>query len=205
MQETEYMDRLILALRQKYMEEQSVHDAVGEEISIGGHKTALYRESLFEGKCSMLFPENLRDMPYPDVTVKYPGTNRPQIIKTDRDGSASITLGILPIENADGDGEVFEKLKKIRRDMKKVWKQNAFYDMGEVQAQEITVAWMDFRTFTLTGSLYCMIFIFQSEKEMILGNFHCSFPEYDIWKPAVLKLLGTIRTRGQGLSEKRYG
>lgn len=203
MQETEYMDRLILALRKKYKEGQSAQDAIGENISIGMHKVALYKESLFNGICSILLPENLRDMPYPEVTIKYPDINRPQVIKTNQNGNASITFSTLPIENAGSNEGALEKLKKIRCDMKKVWKQNVFYDMGEVQAQELTVAWMDFRAFTLTESLYCMIFIFKPEEEMILGNFHCGLSEYDIWKPAVLKLLTTIRTKRQGLSEKR--
>lgn len=203
MQETAHMDRLILALRQKYKEEQSVQDAIGEDIFIGMHKVALYRESLFGETCSMLFPESLRDMPYSEILVKYPGTNRPQIIKTDRSGNASITFSTIPMEDVSGDEEVLNKLKKIRGDMKKVWKQNVFYDMGEVQTQKLTVAWMDFKTYTLTENIYCIIFIFRLGEEMVLGNFHCSLSVYDIWKPAVLKLLTTIQTKEQGLSEKR--
>ena len=72
--------------------------------------------------------------------------------------------------------------------MKKIWKQNVFYDTGEVMAENTPVAWMDFRAYCLDGNLYSMLFIFQMREQAVLGNFHCSFPKYDIWKPVILKI-----------------
>ena len=86
-----------------------------------------------------------------------------------------------------------KRLKKIQDDMKKIWKQNVFYDMGEVYADMLPVAWMDFKSFCLNGSLYNLLFLFDFEERTVLGNFHCVFSEYDIWKPVVLKLLTTIQ------------
>lgn len=83
--------------------------------------------------------------------------------------------------------------KRLRGDMKKVWKQNVFYDMGKVTADGHTVAWMDFKAFCMDGSIYSLLFLFQAGNQMILGNFHCSFVQYDIWKPVILKLLTTIQ------------
>ena len=78
----------------------------------------------------------------------------------------------------------------------KIWKQNVFYDRGEISAAGEPVVWMDLRAYCLDGSLYMILFMFQIEEQIVLGNFHCSFPQYDIWKPVVLKLLTTIQYGG---------
>ncbi|MBQ6887081.1 MAG: hypothetical protein IJN54_06175 [Lachnospiraceae bacterium] len=193
MKDEEYLDRIILALRAKYQQKKAENEPIGEEMLVGVRKVSLYREVLFEGKCSIMLPETMRDMSYLDSTVKYRSQNRPQVIKTDSSGDASITFNLLPMSDTETVENILVTLEQIRSDMKKVWKQNVFYDMGEIVKGELPVAWMDFRAFCLDGSLYSMIFIFRMEEQLVLGNFHCSFPQYDIWKPVILKLLTTIR------------
>ena len=89
--------------------------------------------------------------------------------------------------------DIFAQMKKMHNNMKKVWKQHVFYDMGHVAAEEILVAWMDFRSFCIDESIYNLLFMFQVKGQIVIGNFQCSFQEFDIWKPAILKLLTTIR------------
>ena len=100
---------------------------------------------------------------------------------------------MLPLSDREKEERILSVLEHIRRDMKKVWKQNVFYELAEIMAGELAVAWMDFRAFCLDGSLYSMIFIFRMEEQLVMGNFHCSFPQYDVWKPVLLKLLTTIQ------------
>ena len=188
---TEYADRTILALRTKYEVDQTEDQSAETEIGVGVQKLPLHRESLFEGKCSILLPETMTDMGDTERTVIYRNLKRPQIIKTDREAGVAMTFSLLP---ADGATESISMQRdRACSDMKRIWKQNVFYDKGEIQAEEFTVAWMDYRTFCLDSSLYCLLFMFLMEEQMVLGNFHCSFPQYDIWKPAVLKLLATLQ------------
>lgn len=195
MQESAYRDRIILALRQKYKEMASENQSVEENILIGSNVVPVHREELFSEKCSMILPETMQDISPLKRAVKYRNVNRPQVIKTDWDGDASFTFSLLSAEDiCDRNKGILTRLEEIQQDMRKIWKQNVFYDMGEIQSDMISVAWMDFRAFCLNGSLYSLIFLFDLEEETILGNFHCSFEQYDKWKPAVLRLLTTIQT-----------
>lgn len=190
--EKECVDKMILALRNKYREKLAEELPVGKEIQAGTSSIPLRREEIFRGKCTMLLPETITDMDRIKAAVKYRSQNRPQVIKSDSRGDASFTFSIIP---ADERNEMLlKRLKKIQDDMKKVWKQNVFYDMGEVASDTLSIAWMDFKSFCLNGSLYSMLFLFDMGEETVLGNFHCAFSEYDIWKPVVLKLLTTIQT-----------
>lgn len=191
--ETEYLDQTILALRAKYLQNKPADEAAGGELVVGTKKIPLHREALFDHKCSIMLPVILRDMRETERGIKYRGGKLPRIIKTDADRDAAITFDILPVSEQGEPENVLTALEQIRNDMKKVWKQNVFYDIGETQADGLPVAWMDFRAFCLDGSLYSMIFLFRLEEQTVMGNFHCSFAQYDAWKPAILRSLTTIQ------------
>lgn len=193
MSEVDYTDRMILALRAKYKEQQNEQTDTRTGIAIGLSQQELYRETLFGERCSILLPMVLTDMDSSLIAVKYPNRNRPQIIKTDSDNDATITFSLLPPQETGESLDIVMYAKSLRSDMKKVWKQNVFYDTGKVIAEGHTVAWMDFKAFCMDGSIYGMLFLFQAGTQIILGNFHCSFVQYDIWKPVILKLLTTIQ------------
>ncbi len=197
--ENEYIDTQILALRSKYHEIQSENQPVGNEIQIGTDRAVLYKSDLFDGACSIMLPKTMTDMDAADRAAIYQNRNRPQIIKTDRDNGAAITFSMLPQTGGEEQRQVSEQMAVIRNDMKKIWKQNVFYDIGEVVAENTPVAWMDFKAYCLDGNLYSLLFMFQTQARSILGNFHCSFPIYDIWKPVVLKLLTTIQAENTSI------
>ena len=200
--ENEYIDIQILALRSKYHEIQSENQPVGNEIQIGTDRAALYKADLFDGACSIMLPETMTDMGAADREVIYQNRNRPQIIKADRESGAAITFSMLPQTGEEEQRHVSEQMAVIRNDMKKIWKQNVFYDIGEVVAENTPVAWMDFKAYCLDGNLYSLLFMFQTQAQTVLGNFHCSFPIYDIWKPLVLKLLTTIQAESTSIQIK---
>ena len=200
--ENEYIDTQILALRSKYHEIQSENQPVGNEIQIGTDRAALYKADLFDGACSIMLPETMTDMGAADREVIYQNRNRPQIIKADRESGAAITFSMFPQTGGEEQRQVSEQMAVIRSDMKKIWKQNVFYDTGEVMAENTPVAWMDFKAYCLDGNLYSLLFMFQTQAQTVLGNFHCSFPIYDIWKPLVLKLLTTIQAENTSIQIK---
>lgn len=192
MLEAEYKDKIILALRQKYIQKQAETQDIGSSIWIGTKKEPLHRERLFQERCSMLLPECLTDMGEMETAARYRNVNRPQVIKAQKHGDAVLTFSLLTMEDCGEKSGITDRMAGLRQDMKKLWKQNVFYDTGTVQAGELEIPWMDMKGFCLNGSFYCLMFLFETEEDMVLGNFHCGFPQYDIWKPVILKLLTTI-------------
>ena len=117
------------------------------------------------------------------------------MIRKDADREAAVTFSLLSMPDGGEAEPVTAQLAGLRSDMKKIWKQNIFYDSGEIEADRTAVAWMDLKAYCLDGNLYSMIFLFRAQGQTVLGNFHCNFPRYDVWKPAVLKLLATVQVR----------
>ena len=193
MLEAEYKDKIILALRQKYVQKQAETQDIGSSIWLGTKKEQLRMEWLFQEKCSMLLPECLTDMGEAEAAARYRSVNRPQIIKAQKHGYAVLTFSLITMEECGEKLKVTDRLVRLRQDMKKLWKQNVFYDTGIVQAGELDIPWMDMRGFCLNGSFYSLMFLWEIDEDVVLGNFHCGFLQYDIWKPVMLKLLTTIK------------
>ena len=176
MKDREYIDRTILALRLKYKEYVEEGSFLEDKVFIGTEKIPLQREELFEGKCSILLPSILTDMDKRTQRIKYKNENRPPIIKGDSGQNAAITFQMIKEEKETSRKSIIEK--------------------REVEGENDKVAWMDFKSFCLDNQLYCLIFLFYIEEQIVLGNFHCLFPQYNLWKPAILKSIGTVQING---------
>lgn len=192
MEKKKYADETIMSFRKKYQKDQLERIPVKDEIFIGVDRIALHREALFMG-CSMLLPDTMTDIKYVECIARYWNQNRPQIMKESRNQNAFLTFTIISASSMEKTKDISYQLEKVRNDLKKIRKQNVFYDTGSIMAEKLKIAWMDFKAFCLDGSLYCILFLFQVEEQYIVGNFHCAFPQYDIWKPVILRLLGTVR------------
>lgn len=180
-------DQLILELRRKYRQAQS--DTQVQE------RQGVQAVSLYGGLCTIMLPTCLHDMKREHRYAKYRGRTQPDVIITDENADATFTFSLAG-QAAEGE-KPEQRMESLRADMQKVWKQAVFYDTGTVMAGDMPVPWMDCKTFCLDGNLYCLLFLFELQGELVLGNFHCSFPQYDRWKPIVLEVLETIETEGE--------
>lgn len=189
----EYPDKTILELRKMYREATGKYRFAENEIWLGGSPVAVSRVELLQGKCSMVLPGIMEDMPAFERTVRYRNKNRPPEIKAVSDRTAALTLDWYREEDKK-EMPVSERLLQIKKDMEKVYKQNVFYDMDIVQAEDFPVAWMDYRAFGAGGSFYVITFLFETGGEIFIGNFHCSFKKYDIWKPVWKTLFATLQS-----------
>lgn len=81
MERTEYADKLILSLRQKYKEKQSGYFLGDNKMAIGSKQITVHREELFTGICSIMLPEIMEHMEYAVRIVKYPPKTGHRLLK----------------------------------------------------------------------------------------------------------------------------
>lgn len=192
----EYGSEFILAFKYQYVQKRIQKQTIKKYVWIGTDKIPVHRESLFEGRCSMLLPDSLIDMKVTDEMVGYRSLQSPQIIKATANGNAVLTFGLMPKEEAGlEEMDVSDRLRKLRQDMKKRWEEDVYYGTGEVQAVGLKVPWMDLKSFCAKGNIYSFIFLFDINGDIVLGNFYCHFQHYAIWKPVIPKLLATLESR----------
>lgn len=197
----EYYDRMILTLREKYRQEQTEQMEGNEDEAWGGTDgTILARKMFFEGAFSMMLPEDWTDMSALEMAAGYRTCSGERTIRKAPDGGAVLVLSRI-FENEekkeeDMDRKPLPELQVLwettQENMKKLYRQNVFYDNGTVYAGELPIFWQDMKAFCLSGSIYCLIFLFRTGTSYVSGNFHCDFEKYVMWRPAMLKLLRTI-------------
>ena len=166
----------------------------------GTDGTILARKMFFEGAFSMMLPEDWTDMSALEMAAGYRTCSGERTIRKAPDGEAVLVLSRI-FENEeekeeDMDRKPFPELQVLwettQENMKKLYRQNVFYDNGTVYAGELPIFWQDMKAFCLSGSIYCLIFLFRTGTSYVSGNFHCDFEKYVMWRPAMLKLLRTI-------------
>ena len=183
----EYYDRMILTLREKYRQEQTEQMEGNEDEAWGGTDgTILARKMFFEGAFSMMLPEDWTDMSALEMAAGYRTCSGERTIRKAPDGEAVLVLSII-FENEeekeeDMDRKPFPELQVIwettQENMNKLYRQNVFYDNGTVYAGELPIFWQDMKAFCLSGSIYCLIFLFRTGTSYVSGNFHCDFEKY---------------------------
>ena len=197
----EYYDRMILTLREKYRQEQTEQMEGNEDEAWGGTDgTILARKMFFEGAFSMMLPEDWTDMSALEMAAGYRTCSGERTIRKATDGEAVLVLSRI-FENEeekeeDMDRKPLPELQVLwettQENMKKLYRQNVFYDNGTVYAGELPIFWQDMKAFCLSGSIYCLKFLNRTGTSYVSGNFHCDFEKYVMWRPAMLKLLRTI-------------
>ncbi len=197
-----YPDEFIMALREKCSQ--------AEEGIVITEQAGYKRNLLNDGECSIMLPSQMQDMNQTERQIKYRDMDSSVIVLTDEQGDATFTFSLIrqevvgkeeiepaeeTVDSAHDDKApmLHNKMEKLRGDMQKIWKHVVFYDTGSIRAGDIPIEWMDCKMSCIDGSLYSLLCLFQVNGQLILGNFHCSFQKYNIWKPIVLKLLPTIQ------------
>lgn len=193
MGKVQYYDELIFSFRQKYNREKLENMNLKEEIILENERISLHREFLLEEKFSMLLPEMWRNMEKWETAIRYRSLNGVYEIREAKNGDAVIIFQRITEQDERKTVEVREQFDLLCCNMKELWKQNVYYDTGVVWTKELEIPWIEMKSFCLTGSVYCIIFLFKLDGEIVLGNFHCAFERYDVWKPVVIKLLETLQ------------
>ena len=192
----EYGSEFIPALKYHYVQKRIQKQKIRKYAWIGTDKIPVHRESLFDGKCSILLPDTLIDMEVTDEIVGYRSLQSPQIVKAGSNGNAVLTFSLIPKAEAGMEAmDDSDRLEKLCQDMKKKWKQDVYYGTGEVQAGGLKVPWMGLKSFCEKGNIYSFIFLFDINGDIVLGNFYCHFQHYAIWKPVSPKLLATLESK----------
>lgn len=114
---------------------------------------------------------------------------RPDVILTSKNRKAGFTFQLM--EDETPEESLVCSREKIKQLVGKIDERTVFYDMGETKE----ALWFEYKSFAGRTVVYNILFLFQAGEGKILGTFYCIFEKYDKWKPEVLKILETIRTK----------
>jgi len=155
------------------------------------------REYEFNARC--FFDESLKihipttfiEMPMELIKLKYPSSDRPQIILTDTNGAIDISFSLLPSDIDDS--QIAEVKTGMKTMFQKLNPAYLFFEEGIEMVDEKTIGFFEFKSPTLTEPLFNVMFYVEIERNIMMGCFNCPYDEHLVWQPLVRQMLQSIR------------
>nr|WP_207717110.1 hypothetical protein [Clostridium beijerinckii] len=185
------VDEKILDYINEAQKREAKKDICNETIKIGNRYYEFEEKDFFNEKLKMYIPKDFEDMPEAARKLKYPSENRPEIIKSNEDGSITFTLNIIdsPLDE-ERVGELKDGMKMI---IKKTNPANVFYEDGIIEVDSKNIGFFEFKSYAIDDSLYNLMFLFEFEEKTLMGTFSCRYSDYEEWRDVAFQVLKTIK------------
>ncbi|WP_238918012.1 hypothetical protein [Clostridium sp. YIM B02555] len=189
----ERLDEKILDYINAAEKKEEQKDICNGPIKIGKKFYEFEEAEFFDGKIKMYIPNTFEDMPLEAKKLKYPSENRPDIIKSNENGSIAVTFKLIDSYLTD------EQIEELKDAMKMINNRlnpsNIYFDEGILEVEEKKIGYFDFKSSAIDDFLYNFIFLFALQEKTIMGTFSCSYSEYDEWKDIVVEMVNTLKTK----------
>ena len=195
---TEYADeRIRRVINQAEEQEQIDSQNIYEGITVMDKYYEFKERGLFDNTLKIQIPTNFIDMPDEIARVKYPSSDRPQIIKTDDTGSVNITTNLVP-QNIE-DQQIPEVKEGIKEILKRLNPSYLFLEEGVETIEEKTVGFFEFKSPTVDDPLFNVMFFIKLNHNVMIGIFNCPYSQHRAWRPIARQIMQSIRIKPQNL------
>jgi len=187
----EYKDEKILDFINEVEKIKTSEKNFEEPVEVGDKYYEFEKQSFFDEKLQLYIPKDFDDMPKNQRELKYPSSQRPQIIKSDDTGSVNITLS--KIDNNLTEDSVEELTLGMMQIIKRTNPANIFYGSGVKKVESKNIGYFEFKSYALDDNIYNAMFYFQLEGKTIMVTCSCLYNEYKEWKNVFFKIIETLQ------------
>lgn len=154
-------------------------------------KELLFEErEILKDRMWMWLPEDFKLLSEEYAELKYPN-GRPDLIYSNPETTVNVSFTYEQEKLAAG--EETEVCDSIGQIIQNLYPTSGVLNRGTVQAGENEIAWIDFLTPAIDGSLYNMIFVGTLKGRMLMGTCNCPEEDKDDWTDLFVQMLETIR------------
>lgn len=188
----EHMDEEIrYMINQVEEQEEWSNQNIYEGVTINDEQYEFHEVSFFEDKLTLHIPTTFVDLPAELAAIKYPSSDRPQIIKTDYTGSINVTLNLIP--NNIEDEHIPEVKEGIKSILQKLNPSYLFMEEGLETIEEKTIGFFEFKSPTLDDSLFNLMFFVEINHNIVMGVFNCPYSEHMAWRLIARQMMQSVR------------
>jgi len=187
-----FTDEAIIKLRAEVEQRKWASNIdLSKEQILCGEAYQFVPKQFFDDRLELMVPESFSPMPEELVSEKYLSAQKPQVILTNRDYTIDITLNLL--QDSLKEDQIPLCLQKLKNTICEVYPATLFFDEEQLDADGTVVAYMDFKSFSLGGPIYNVMFVSAICKRPLIGTFNCPFEYWEQWRPVVFEMLKTVR------------
>lgn len=187
----EFTDEKIIEMiktEKKLKEKKSIED---KKVRIGDKLYEFEEKSFYEERLYMTIPKDFEEMTEEIKAIKYPYIQRPEIIKTNTEGSIDITFNRIDQDIAE---DQVEELTMGMRDMtKRINPSHLMFSQGMKKVNDKNIGYFDFKSTAIDEPIYNLMFFLEFEEQVLMGKFACLYKEYKAWRDVAFQMLESIR------------
>jgi hypothetical protein len=158
-------------------------------IYLGGQLLSFERQEIMKGY-SILLPSIFSELSEEHAMIKYPSSNRPDIIFTTFD--ETVNLGFTAFAGNSQIVDVLQTTHQVRESMMEAKDAGVVLAGSCTMLEEVKGSWFDFRTNAIDGAIYNMLLIMVVDNVALQASFNCLLKNAGEWKPVVLELWKSI-------------
>lgn len=181
-------EKILEILNSEESKSQNINDG---QVKIGNRYYEFEERSFYDDNVKLLIPKDFIDMPQHLREIKYPSSQRPEIILTDE--SSSINIMLNRIDSSLNEEQVKELTDGMKAILKKVNPANIFFTDGIEKVDEKNIGYFEFKSPAMDGFIYNLMFFFEFEGKTVMGTFCCRYDEYKDWREVAFQVMKSLR------------
>lgn len=154
---------------------------------VDGELIQFHKTMLFNDELGVSLPVTFRDMKPEDAKRKYFSEQRPDVIKTNEDGSVNFCFNL--IEKSVNTDQLEAVIEDMYRVLKRFQPMSVCLETGSESDNPTPSAWMEFISNALNENIYNVLTIYPFGEKTLMTMFNCPFEKRGDW----LKCLSQIR------------
>lgn len=187
-------DETVIKLKNAYKTE--TVGTVEEGIYIKEKLYLFEKLPILEGRLQVYLPKEFKIMPIELAKLKYPSEQRPPVIYMDDTTVLNFGFSTLPVPSvAEQAEELRDTLKSV---CQKAFPANAFFEKGLYQLNEGKLSWFDYKSHTVDGPMYNVMYVIPAGQTLLQGIFNCPFELMENWKPVILQVMEKMEIQPGG-------
>ena len=182
-----YDEQIVKAL---HIQRRDTFGSIDEGLYINNELIHFNKTLLFNGRVSVMLPENFVPMLPEIAEIKYFSGKRPDEIYTSLDMSVNFTFTDLGISGNDEDTRLAVGLiKQIIRNANPGYE---FFEENEDVEKDVIINRFDFQSYGIDDEAYNIMYLACTEKTILQGTFSCLYKDRKEWKRAALEVIKTV-------------
>lgn len=166
-------------IEQRYWERRKVFTGIDTGIYSGEELLKFCEVLLFENSVGVVLPTTFLNMLPNEAEKKYPSGQRPQIIKTNEDGTVNFVFNL--IEQKMEIHQLEEIIHDFVRVMKRLYPTNICLDIKKGVGINLPYASMEFTSMAVNENLYNMLIVSLIGEKLLMMLFNCPFRIRNEW------------------------
>lgn len=162
----DYLDEIILKEKNRRRKEQTVREILEEGLPDEILQTVDIGEV-----AEIKIPSFFQDMPQDTAERKYSFEPRPQIIKTNREGTVDFTFSVL--EATVNKEELQEHVNTAKNGLKRFMPTALFLEEGDEDVNGIKIYWFSYIKTALSGAKIYNIFFYAAVNKIVMVSMNC--------------------------------